>query len=88
MKSGRLNTGPNRLSRIEMGEEPTNLKEGLPDAQLFVIHIADRHFEYVIHFLKIGNASKEYSIQQKKELVVCAVEFSVITGNLYKMGND
>jgi len=30
---------------------------------------------------------KEYSIQQKKELAVSAEDFSVITGNLYKIGN-
>jgi len=29
---GRLNAGPHHLSRIETGEEPTNLEEGLSDA--------------------------------------------------------
>lgn len=28
---GRLNVGHDHLSRIEMGEEPTNLEEGLPN---------------------------------------------------------
>lgn len=28
---GRLNAGLDHLSRIEIGEEPTNLQEGLPD---------------------------------------------------------
>ena len=32
VKPGRLNVKPNHLSRIESGEEPTNLEEGLPDA--------------------------------------------------------
>ena len=31
VKLGRLNVGPDHLSRIETGEEPTNLEEGLPD---------------------------------------------------------
>jgi len=35
VKPQRLNKGPNHFSRIEMGEEPTNLDENLPDAQLF-----------------------------------------------------
>jgi len=32
VKPGHLNVGPNHLSRIETGEEPTNLEEGLPIA--------------------------------------------------------
>jgi len=88
VKLGCLNAGPDHLSQIEMGEEPTNLEEGLPDAQLFIVHIADRHFEDIIHFLTMGTASKECSVQLKKELVVRAADFSVSTGHLYNMGND
>jgi len=75
------------LSRIETGEEPTNLDEGLLDAQLFAVRVVDRHFEDIIHFLTIGTTPKEYTFQQKKELVVHVAEFSFIIGNLYKMGN-
>ena len=32
MSPRRLNAGPNHLSHIENGEEPTNLDDGLPDA--------------------------------------------------------
>ena len=32
VKSGHLNVGPDHLSRIEIGEEPTNLEEELPVA--------------------------------------------------------
>ena len=39
-----LNLGPDHLSRLESGEEPTNLDAGLPDAQLFAIHIVDDYF--------------------------------------------
>eukprot|EP00253_Pinus_taeda_P024565 PITA_24565 len=46
------------------------------------------HFEDIIHFLTIGTAPKEYSVQHKNELVVCTTYFSVIAGHLYKMGND
>ena len=35
VKSGHLNVGPDHFSRIETGEEPTNLEDGLIDAQLF-----------------------------------------------------
>ena len=37
VKPGRLNVGPDPLSRIETGEDPTELKKGLPNAQLFAV---------------------------------------------------
>ena len=88
VKPRHLNVGPDHLSRIETGEELTNLEEGLPNAQLFAVRAADGHFKDIIHFLTIGTTPKEYSIQQKKELVVRTTYFSVIAGHLYKMGND
>ena len=41
VKLGRLNAGPNHLSRLESSEEPISLEECLPDVQLFSIHIFD-----------------------------------------------
>ena len=41
MKPGRLNAGPDHLSRIDSGEEPSNLDDNLLDAPLFSIQIAD-----------------------------------------------
>ena len=32
VKLGGLNVGPNHLSLIEIGEEPTNIDDGFPDA--------------------------------------------------------
>ena len=88
VKPGRLNVGPDHLSRIEIGEEPTNLEEGLPDAQLFAVHIVDSHIEDIIHVLTTGTVPKGYTSQQKKELVVRMVDFSIIGGHLYKMGSN
>lgn len=48
MKPQRLNNGPNHLSWIENGNEPTSLEEGFPDAQLFVMCVADEHFANII----------------------------------------
>jgi len=45
VKPGCLNAVPVHLSRIENGEEPTSLEEGLPDAQLYAVYVADGHFE-------------------------------------------
>eukprot|EP00253_Pinus_taeda_P022643 PITA_22643 len=69
-------------------EEPTNLEQGLPDAQLFAVGVADNHFADIIHFLTMRMAPKGYTSQQKQELIVHTVDFSVIAGHLYKMGAD
>ena len=34
VKPGRLNLGPDHLSRIDSGEEPTNLDEGFPPPEM------------------------------------------------------
>jgi len=64
------------------------LEEGLSDAQLFAMHVADDHFTDIIQFLTTRIASEGYSTQQKKELVVRATVFFVIAGHLYNMGTD
>jgi len=86
VKRGRLNVGPNHLLCIEIGEEPTNLEEGLPNTQLFMMHVADNYFADIIHFLTTGTVPEGYTNQQQKELVMCTTHFSVIAGHLYKMG--
>ena len=48
---------------IEIGKEPTSLEEGLPDAQLFSVCVADGHFKDIIHFLTTWTTLKEYSVQ-------------------------
>lgn len=88
VKPGRLNAGPDHLSCIQTREEPTNLEEGILDTQLFEVCVLDSHFEDTIHFLTRGTTLEGYTSQQKKELVVCVVDFSIIAGHLYKMGSD
>lgn len=56
VNSGHLNADLDHLSWIENGEEPTNLEEALPDAQLYAVHIMDDHFDDIIHFLTTGTA--------------------------------
>lgn len=60
---GQLNAGPDHLSHIEIGEEPTNLEEGLPDVQLLLVRIADNHFQYIVYFLTMGTTPEVYTIQ-------------------------
>ena len=48
VKPGHLNDGPDKLSQIETGKEPTNIEEGLPDAQLFRVNMADDYYDQII----------------------------------------
>jgi hypothetical protein len=86
VKPGRMNKGPDHLSRLEHGEEPTSLEDTLPDAQLLSIRKMDDHFIDIVQFLSTGMAPNEYTISQKKQLVVRAADFSLMASQLYKMG--
>jgi hypothetical protein len=81
-----MNKGPNHLSRLEHGEEPTSLEDTLPDAQLLAIRKFDDHFTEIVQFLSTGMSPHEYTIIQKKQLVVHTSNFQLIAGQLYKMG--
>jgi hypothetical protein len=83
-----LNVGPDHLSRVTNGEEPTNLEDNFLDAQLFSVQIVDEYFADIIQYLSIGTAPQEYNTTQKKNLVVWAVDYQLIAGHLYKMGAD
>ena len=83
-----MNAGPDHLSRLELGEEPTDLEDNLPDVQFLSIHIEDDYFADIIEFLKTRNAPAEYNEKQRKELVVKATDFTIIVGQLYKLGLD
>ena len=88
VKPGRLNTGLNHLSRIENGEEPTNIEDGLLDVQLFRVEIVHDYYGPIVQFLSAGLAPTDMSISQKKQLVIKASDFSLISGQLYKLGSD
>jgi hypothetical protein len=51
MKPGILNAGPYHLSMITNREEPSNLEDNFPYAQLFSIQIPDGYFANIIVFL-------------------------------------
>jgi transposase InsO family protein len=88
VKPGKLNAGPDHLSRITNGEEPTNLEDNFPDAQLFSVQVADEYFADIIQYLSTGTAPQEFNTAQKKNLVVRAADYQLIAGHLYKMGAD
>ena len=86
VKSGQLNVGPDHLSCVEIGEEPTNIYDGFPDAQLFRVDIVDDHYAPIIQFLSTGVAPADMSTSQKKQLVVKSSDFQLIAKQLYKIG--
>jgi hypothetical protein len=88
VKPGKLNVGPDQLSRVTNGEEPINLEDNFPDAQLFSVHIVDDYFAEIIQYLSIGTVLQEYTTAQKKNLVVCAVDYQLIIGHLYNIGTN
>ena len=50
LKPRKLNVGPNHLSRITNGEEPKNLVDNFPDANLFSVQIDDDYFVDIVGF--------------------------------------
>ena len=88
LKLGWLNVGPDHLSHVENGEEPTNIDDGLPEVQLFWVEVADDHYAPIGQFLSTGVAPANMSISQKKQLVIKASDFQLIAGKLYKLGSD
>jgi hypothetical protein len=79
VKSGKLNAGPDHLSRVAIGEEPTNLEDNFLDAQLFSAQIIDEYFADIIQYLSTGTAPQAYNTAQKKNLVVWVVDYQLIS---------
>jgi hypothetical protein len=55
---------------------------------LLAIKKVDDHFAEIVQFLSTGMTPHEYTVLQRKQLVVRAADFSLIDGQLYKMGPD
>jgi hypothetical protein len=86
VKPGKLNAGPDHLSRVTNGEEPTNLEDNFPDAQLFSVQVADEYFVDIIEYLSTGIAPQEFNTMQKKNLVVRAADYQLIARTLIQNG--
>ena len=82
VKLGRMNKEPDQLSRLEHGEEPTSLEDTLLDAQFLAIIKVNDHFIEIVQFLSTRIAPREYTVIQKKHLVVRASKFQLIDGHL------
>ena len=54
-----LNYVPDKLSRIEIGEERTNIEDGFPYGQIFKFEMVDDYYEQIIQFLATGTTLEE-----------------------------
>jgi hypothetical protein len=82
VKPGRLNAGPDHMSRITNGEEPSNLEDNFLDAQLFSVQIVDEYFANIIEFFSTRFSPKEFNTAQKKNLVMRVADYQLIVGHL------
>jgi hypothetical protein len=48
VKLGKLNAGPNHLSQVTNGEEPTRLEDNFLDVHLFLVQIVDDYLVEII----------------------------------------
>jgi hypothetical protein len=79
VKPGRLNVGPYYLSRITNGEETSSSEDNFPDAQFFSMQIDDEYFVDINEFLSTGFYPKEYTNAHKKNFMVRATYYQLIT---------
>lgn len=88
MRPRKANVGPDHLSRIESGDDPTRIDDDLPDAQLFRVEVILAELEEIRQYLEEGKAPEHYSEKKKKIITIKATPFTLINGNLYKLGLD
>ena len=62
VKHSGFNLGPYHLSRIESGEDPSNLDDNLPDALLFSINMFDDQYRDIVQFLSTGYKPDEFAL--------------------------
>ena len=54
VQQGKLNVGPDHLSRIGTCEEPTGVEANLPDTHLFQVEAVPTELEEITQFLENG----------------------------------
>ena len=64
------------------------MDNNLPDAQHFVVKGTKEYYKDIVSFLSTKMQAEGYFKEQKKQLVVKAAYFQLITVELYKMGPD
>lgn len=88
VKPGRLNVGPNHLSRLKNGENGGSLDDQLPDTDLFRVEDIPDYLDQIAIYLAIGQCPTKYKSTKRRHLVIKVVECQLIVEQLYKMGLD
>ena len=70
-----MNLGPEHLSRIESGEEPSNLDDCILDVKSFVITMSNDQYRDIIHFFSTGYVLDKFTTTKNKQLVVGDADF-------------
>ena len=87
-KPSRLNFGPDHLSWLETGENEGSLDDQLLDADLFRVESVPDYLADIATYLTMGKCPHDYTLLQKRHLVVRAADYQLIVGQLYKLGLD
>jgi hypothetical protein len=58
IRPGKKNVRPDHLSRLETGEDPTDIEDDLPDAHLFHVEATPKYLEEIKNFWKRGRHPK------------------------------
>jgi hypothetical protein len=74
------------LSCILSCEDARNLDGSLLDAHIFAIQMDDDYFADIVQFFSTIIAPPNFTVAQKKKLVVKETYYQLIAGNLYKLG--
>lgn len=86
IKLGQLNVGPNHISRLELGESGGSLDDQLLDSDLFCIEEIPDYLKGIVDFLATRQCLEEYTVTQRRYMVVTAADYQLIAGHLYKIG--
>ena len=80
VKPGRLNVGPDHLSRLETGENEGPLDDQLLDADLFRVEAVPDYLADIANYLTTRQCPQDYTPLQKFHLVVRAADYQLIAG--------
>jgi len=88
VRLGKKNVGPDHLSQLESGEELIDIKDDLPNAHLFGVEAIHIDLVDIEKFLHIGKAPDGFSKKKKSIITIKEASFTLINGQLYKLGID
>ena len=76
------------MSKVKSGEESTGIDDDLPNVHLFRIEAIPLELVEIGQYLQEGKAPDHYSEKKNKILAIKVAPFTLINGNLYKLGLD